>query len=1054
MKKTLKSMLAFAVVALCSTSAWAQALEGTTHYVGSGLQYKITSVNPTAATNKYTVSVSQSDYTNKGAAALVIPETITLSLKGTDHNGAAFDNTVEFVVTAIEDNAFKNTAGTTLKITSVTIPNNVTSIGANAFDGCSNLATITLGTGVKEIGAAAFKGTSIATLDLSSTKVQVVNNLFGTEENKALLSKNYVVATNKPSDGSVPAAAAASVKNDKLETVKFPVTLNEIVAGAFVNCTELANVDFPTSVKRTAPDHALVIGDYAFYGAKIEKLDLSKTDLEVLNPLFHYYNTDLQTVVLPATLTTMKAYALADQIQLSTLTLSTVVSTSKVETANKRYAKGEFVELNNLATIEKYALSNTILTTVDFSNCYKLNFTAATPIFVNPKAKTNSNLATVKLPIYTEYKVNGAGALQKYQPIQTLGITFANCTALTSVEDLENTCADAVVEYAFANDEVLPALSFPGTVTSITGRPFAGCAALATLTIDGTGFTAATDLIGDGFNLFAAIDQAGANLAWPDALVGFNAPEAVGATDALVNLTITKNFGGRIFAGAFFAIDSQIENVTISTGNDGATPVPNKYGITATGVIDAGAIKLNPEPADGKNNVTIGVLAAGIAATAGASAIEGPTATATTVLTFDDISGDCSLADAAFVSGNIEKVTVGAISGATEVILFGKAAAIDFAGNITANVTNIAAYVNNALTSLKFDNASGVGYQITAGSIKAATFDEAQAPSLKTVYWHPADGDAVAAFDKQAFGTATKGALATVTLYTSEKVALTVYGDGTTFDEVTKLHNIKVDFTTVIVQQKALIDVFNEAGASYFWGKYRNTASNVYINQRQMYDATGNYTEDEEEMATEAKVVVYSAYIDENIIYLDPLRKKDGKYVVAAGQPVIIRSNVGAQTKGVLGKQVTAVECTLDPTMRYDGTAAIINDLEVNDLTYSSDDVSTMYAAGKVIYFMANPVSNKGLSFKYVKKTGYLPAGELYLVKEYGSEGEIPAEAPIRVVILDDEGFEDATFINGVEVKANAEKAVNGKIYNMQGIEVNSSYKGFVIKNGKKIYQK
>jgi len=56
MKKTLKFALLTAIAVLSSTSAWATPLTGTTHYYGSGLQYKITAMNTT--TNTYTVEAS------------------------------------------------------------------------------------------------------------------------------------------------------------------------------------------------------------------------------------------------------------------------------------------------------------------------------------------------------------------------------------------------------------------------------------------------------------------------------------------------------------------------------------------------------------------------------------------------------------------------------------------------------------------------------------------------------------------------------------------------------------------------------------------------------------------------------------------------------------------------------------------------------------------------------------------------------------------------------------------------------------------------------------
>ncbi len=60
-------------------------------------------------------------------------------------------------VVAIRDGAFMNSANKA-KITEITIPATVTSIGADAFNGCSKLASITIPAAVKGIGPRAFQG--------------------------------------------------------------------------------------------------------------------------------------------------------------------------------------------------------------------------------------------------------------------------------------------------------------------------------------------------------------------------------------------------------------------------------------------------------------------------------------------------------------------------------------------------------------------------------------------------------------------------------------------------------------------------------------------------------------------------------------------------------------------------------------------------------------------------------------------------------------------------------------------------------------------------------
>ena len=67
--------------------------------------------------------------------------------------------TIPDSVTSIGDSAFCNCSS----LTSVTIPDSVTSIWDSAFDGCSSLTSVTIGNSVTEIGFYAFDGCSSLT---------------------------------------------------------------------------------------------------------------------------------------------------------------------------------------------------------------------------------------------------------------------------------------------------------------------------------------------------------------------------------------------------------------------------------------------------------------------------------------------------------------------------------------------------------------------------------------------------------------------------------------------------------------------------------------------------------------------------------------------------------------------------------------------------------------------------------------------------------------------------------------------------------------------------
>ncbi len=115
---------------------------------------------------KATYKVTTSDL-NSGTVTYMAP----VDLKVTDitvPDTVSIDGVI-YRVTAIEKNAFKNA-----KITRITIGNNVTTIGTNAFYGCKKLKTVKFGTNVTSIGDKAFyKCTALTKVSLPS-KVKTI----------------------------------------------------------------------------------------------------------------------------------------------------------------------------------------------------------------------------------------------------------------------------------------------------------------------------------------------------------------------------------------------------------------------------------------------------------------------------------------------------------------------------------------------------------------------------------------------------------------------------------------------------------------------------------------------------------------------------------------------------------------------------------------------------------------------------------------------------------------------------------------------------------------
>jgi len=124
-------------------------------------------------------SVSIDGY--KGSATTVnIPAKIK-NLPVTIIGGSAFEDNKKITsvvipngVTSIENSAFK-----ACSITSITIPNSVTSIGEQVFVRCGSLTSVTIGSGVKSIGNNAFDGCFYLTsVTIPNSVTSIGNNAF------------------------------------------------------------------------------------------------------------------------------------------------------------------------------------------------------------------------------------------------------------------------------------------------------------------------------------------------------------------------------------------------------------------------------------------------------------------------------------------------------------------------------------------------------------------------------------------------------------------------------------------------------------------------------------------------------------------------------------------------------------------------------------------------------------------------------------------------------------------------------------------------------------
>lgn len=153
-------------------------------------------------------------------------------------------------LTRVGDYAFEDAP-----ITSVTLPESVTSIGTFAFNDNSSLTRLHLGSGRTSIGEGAFVGaTSLTSLTVArANRVYSVDG--GVLYQKSIGGKLLVLSlpTNGATeftvpDGTVAIAHSAFVSNTSLRRVVLPDGLTRIEYGTFDGCDNLTDIVIPNSV--------------------------------------------------------------------------------------------------------------------------------------------------------------------------------------------------------------------------------------------------------------------------------------------------------------------------------------------------------------------------------------------------------------------------------------------------------------------------------------------------------------------------------------------------------------------------------------------------------------------------------------------------------------------------------------------------------------------------------------------------------------------------------------------------------------------------------------
>lgn len=187
---------------------------------------------------------------------VIMPEYLTTTGSGTFMDSPLSSITLPQNLTSIDDNAFNGCGG----LRDISIPSGVTSIGNGAFEGCW-LQHIYLHDGLKSIGNYAFANSALKEINIPNSVEYIGEGCFyhcgGLEE--AVISSDHIT--------EIPNEAFADC--NALNIIKLPANLERIGERAFIGTGNLGATE-----GLTIPSKVRVIDAEAFYKSLFDAVDI------------------------------------------------------------------------------------------------------------------------------------------------------------------------------------------------------------------------------------------------------------------------------------------------------------------------------------------------------------------------------------------------------------------------------------------------------------------------------------------------------------------------------------------------------------------------------------------------------------------------------------------------------------------------------------------------------------------------------------------------------------------------------------------------------------
>ena len=384
-------------------------------------------------------------------------------------------------------------------LTSIAIPDSVTTLGTDVFSTCNDLTHIKLPANLESFSASMLGCENLQEIDIEGGVNFATDDEGGaiyTADMKQLL---YYLPTRTTADYTVPEGVTeisenAFSGNTHLESISLPSTLEIIGESAFMGCSSLETVTFAgggsellvinaRAFERTSsleridlPARLSSIGERAFYDSAVSTVNFggNTSNLDSIGGSA-FEGSMITTVVLPDKVRTIGDRAFADTAALSYVSLNEGLTALGSEVFS--YGSEYTTDPTDAATVlETVSLPSTLQTTGNllFRNAHNLKLITFADNCELENLPSDTflgciSLESVRLPANLT-SIEGRDA--DGSTTSTNRGLFEGLTSLTSVTFEDGSECVEIGSYAFSGSG-LQSFSFPASVTSIGDNAFA-----------------------------------------------------------------------------------------------------------------------------------------------------------------------------------------------------------------------------------------------------------------------------------------------------------------------------------------------------------------------------------------------------------------------------------------------------------------------------------------------------------------------------------------------------------------------------------------------------